>query len=57
MVGPDYAVRSTGPDHDKRFLATVIVAGEVIGEGDGRSKKVGRAGRGVGPRCACLTAN
>jgi ribonuclease-3 len=39
LVGPDYAVRSTGPDHDKRFHATVKVAKQVVGEGDGRSKK------------------
>jgi ribonuclease-3 len=39
MTGPDYSVRSTGPDHDKRFHATVKVAKQVVGEGDGRSKK------------------
>lgn len=38
-VGPDYAVRSTGPDHDKRFFARVLVAKELLGEGEGRSKK------------------
>jgi ribonuclease III len=36
---PDYEVRSTGPDHDKRFFARVLVADEVLGEGEGRSKK------------------
>lgn len=38
-VGPDYKVRSTGPDHDKRFYARVLVAQELLGEGEGRSKK------------------
>ncbi len=36
---PDYKVRSTGPDHDKRFFARVLVAKELLGEGEGRSKK------------------
>jgi ribonuclease-3 len=39
LVGPDYSVRSTGPDHDKTFFATVRVAKKVAGEGEGRSKK------------------
>lgn len=36
---PDYKVRSTGPDHDKRFFARVLVAKELLGEGEGTSKK------------------
>ncbi len=36
---PDYKVRSTGPDHDKQFFATVLVAKEKLGRGQGRSKK------------------
>jgi ribonuclease III len=36
---PDYKVRSTGPDHDKAFFATVLVAKEQLGQGEGRSKK------------------
>ena len=36
---PDYKVRSTGPDHDKRFFARVLVAKELLGEGQGSSKK------------------
>lgn len=36
---PDYAVIEDGPDHDKHFWATVAVAGELLGEGEGRSKK------------------
>ena len=39
FAGPDYSVQSTGPDHDKRFFAGVTVAKQVVGEGDGRSKK------------------
>ena len=34
-----YSVTSTGPDHAKTFVASVIVDGEVLGEGSGRSKK------------------
>jgi ribonuclease-3 len=36
---PDYLVEGTGPDHDRRFRATVVVGGVVLGEGGGRSKK------------------
>lgn len=36
---PDYKVRSTGPDHDKVFFATVLVAKQQLGTGEGRSKK------------------
>ena len=36
---PEYGVIEDGPDHDKRFCATVAVAGELLGEGEGRSKK------------------
>ena len=36
---PEYEVTSRGPDHAKSFRARVLIDGEVIGEGDGRSKK------------------
>jgi ribonuclease-3 len=36
---PDYKVRSSGPDHDKRFFVRLLVAKELLGEGEGRSKK------------------
>jgi ribonuclease-3 len=38
-TSPEYRVRSTGPDHDKVFYATVVVDGEPLGGGEGRSKK------------------
>lgn len=36
---PRYVVRDEGPDHAKRFFATVLVDGEPSGDGEGRSKK------------------
>jgi ribonuclease-3 len=36
---PDYRVASSGPDHDKRFVAHVFVDGREFGSGTGRSKK------------------
>ena len=36
---PRYAVTDTGPDHSKRFQATVSLQGTDIAEGDGTSKK------------------
>ncbi|MBJ8342233.1 ribonuclease III [Antrihabitans sp. YC3-6] len=36
---PSYEITSTGPDHDKEFTATVIVGGNALGTGIGRSKK------------------
>jgi ribonuclease III len=36
---PRYEVTDEGPDHAKRFFATVSVAGTVQGRGEGRSKK------------------
>ena len=36
---PEYTTRAEGPDHAKRFFAAVSVAGRVLGEGTGRSKK------------------
>jgi ribonuclease-3 len=36
---PRYTVRAEGPDHSKRFFASVRLDGAVRGEGEGRSKK------------------
>ncbi|WP_166998265.1 ribonuclease III [Microbacterium fandaimingii] len=36
---PEYAVESTGPDHDRRFSATVTVGDLVAATGTGTSKK------------------
>ena len=32
-------IGETGPDHDKRFTTRVLIAGQAMGEGTGRSKK------------------
>ena len=49
---PVYDVTSHGPDHAKKFHARVLVDGEVLGEGDGRSKK---AAEQAAATEACLT--
>jgi ribonuclease-3 len=36
---PEYRVEESGPDHQKRFRATVRVAGRTYGSGEGKSKK------------------
>ena len=36
---PRYQVRDEGPDHAKRFFATVVLDGEAFGRGEGGSKK------------------
>jgi len=36
---PQYEVAGTGPDHARRYTATVIVGGDVVGHGEGKSKK------------------
>jgi ribonuclease-3 len=36
---PSYRVASSGPDHDKRFIAHVYLQDELFGVGSGRSKK------------------
>jgi ribonuclease-3 len=36
---PRYQVRHEGPDHSKRFFATVQLRGVTYGDGEGRSKK------------------
>lgn len=39
QAAPSYKVTSTGPDHDKTFVAKVRVARRTVGRGEGRSKK------------------
>ncbi len=36
---PEYLVTETGPDHDKDFCATAMLAGVVLSEGSGKSKR------------------
>jgi ribonuclease-3 len=36
---PRYVVVGSGPDHDRAYAAEVFVAGSMVGEGSGRSKK------------------
>jgi ribonuclease-3 len=36
---PRYSVEEEGPDHAKRFRASVHVGGRLLGQGEGRSKK------------------
>ncbi len=38
FAAPGYAIEATGPDHDRRFTATVVV-GDVAAQGIGSSKK------------------
>jgi ribonuclease III len=46
---PQYRVTEEGPDHAKRFTATVFLGGQAYGAGSGRSKKEAeqRAARGA----------
>jgi len=36
---PHYEVEGSGPDHARRYRATVYVSGQSLGTGEGRSKK------------------
>jgi ribonuclease-3 len=36
---PQYVVTDSGPDHAKRFRATVHLAGDALASGEGSSKK------------------
>lgn len=38
-IRPEYQVSGSGPDHEKAFVATLVVDGEIVGTGHGRSKK------------------
>ncbi|MGI9603419.1 MAG: ribonuclease III [Acidimicrobiales bacterium] len=39
LTPPQYELREAGPDHDKRFFATVFIGGTARGRGRGSSKK------------------
>lgn len=39
-AAPVYVLHEEGPDHAKRFFASVYVLGRLLGEGEGRSKKL-----------------
>lgn len=40
-VPPRYRVQSTtGPDHDKEFVVEVVVKGNILGQGAGKTKKI-----------------
>ncbi len=39
LGAPEYVLAETGPDHAKRFTARAVVGGQVLGEGEGGSKK------------------
>ncbi len=41
---PVYLISESGPDHAKQFVATVLVSGRAVGEGQGRSKKLAEQG-------------
>jgi ribonuclease III len=49
---PHYEMESFGPDHARRYLATVYVAGQRLGRGEGRSKKDAEQ---VAAQVACRT--
>ncbi|MCU1395242.1 MAG: rnc [Ilumatobacteraceae bacterium] len=39
-AAPVYILSEDGPDHAKQFSASAIVAGQIYGQGQGRSKKI-----------------
>jgi ribonuclease-3 len=39
-TAPVYLLTESGPDHSKTFRATVLVAGNALGAGEGKSKKL-----------------
>ena len=39
LSSPAYSIEESGPDHAKSFTADVVLSGDVLGSGAGRSKK------------------
>ena len=39
LGSPVYRIASSGPDHDRRFTAQVVIGGDPCGQGQGTSKK------------------
>jgi ribonuclease-3 len=39
LSSPEYEITESGPDHDKSFIATVIVSSEKFPNGEGKSKR------------------
>jgi len=52
---PRYELDRSGPDHDRRYTATVYVAGQHLGQGEGRSKKAAEQ-EAARAACAALEA-
>ncbi len=48
-------VESSGPDHDRQFVAEILVEGEALGTGEGKSRKAAenRAARAAWARLRC----
>ena len=44
MAPPLYDITEQGPDHQKRFFATVSASGRVLGAGEGPSKRSAEQG-------------
>ncbi len=54
-AAPVYTSHGEGPDHDKRFRATVHVGGKLLGRGEGRSKKTAEQAAAT-EACATIAA-
>ena len=39
LIGPEYEITESGPDHDKSFTAVAILSGERFPVGNGKSKR------------------
>nr|WP_201288704.1 ribonuclease III [Actinomyces sp. zg328] len=53
---PSFSVDGVGPDHDRSFSARAIIDGEVMGEGEGRSKKIAEHAAAEAAYAAILAA-